>query len=395
MNTVAIIAEYNPMHNGHILNIEKAKEYSMADNCLVIMSGSFTQQGNVACINKFKRAKCAIQNGADMVIELPTIFAISSAEDFAKGAITILNDMNIVTHLAFGAETDNLNLLTHIANTYLEFEDEILNKIKKIQNKGISHAKASDLVLKEYLNEEEMLENKKPNNILAIEYLKSLIRLKSKIKPILVKRELSSHNSYKTPLNSKYASSTAIRNVLSSNEFCFEEKMNILEKVLPQNTLNMLNTFNTNDKFFEILKYEILKLNKDGLKNILDVNEGLENKLYNEISNSNTYEEFIFNVKSKRYTLSRIKRICIYIILKITKEKKQVLKDVEYVRVLKIKKNKKVILSMLNKNSQIPVITKVMDCSCDDILKESLSLDILANNLVGNINEDFTNNIIS
>lgn len=394
MDTVAIIAEYNPMHNGHILNIEKAKEYSKADNCLVIMSGSFTQQGNVACIDKFERAKCAIENGADIVVELPVIYAVSSAEDFATGAVTILNEMNIITHLAFGAETNNLNLLINIAKTYVNFEDEILFKIKQIQNAGINHAKACNLVLKDYLNEDEIIEIQKPNNILAIEYLKALIRSKSQIKPILVKREVSSHNSLEMSLNSKYASSTAIRNILSSKEFCFEEKLNILKEFVPQNTLNLLTKFNTNHSLFDVLKYEILKLNKDGLKCILDVNEGLENKLYNEISNSNSYEEFIFNVKSKRYTLSRIKRICIYIILGITKEKKQTLKHVKYARILKIKKSKTNILSMLNKTSKIPVITKVIDNLSDDVLKESLALDILANNLIGNINKDYTNNII-
>ena len=130
MNVVGIIAEYNPMHNGHIYNIQKAKELSNADYAVIIMSGSFTEQGNISVINKFDKATIAIENGADMVIELPTIFAISSAENFANGAVNILNSLGIITHLAFGAECDNIIALEEIANTYLNHKQEIINKIK-------------------------------------------------------------------------------------------------------------------------------------------------------------------------------------------------------------------------------------------------------------------------
>ena len=115
MNVVGIIAEYNPMHNGHIYNIKRARELANADYVIVIMSGSFTEQGNIACINKFDRAAIAIENGADMVIELPSVYATSSAENFAFGAVNILNSLGIVTHLAFGAETNDLNSLQEIA----------------------------------------------------------------------------------------------------------------------------------------------------------------------------------------------------------------------------------------------------------------------------------------
>lgn len=397
MNIVAIIAEYNPMHNGHILNIQKAKELSLADYALSVMSGSFTELGNVACFNKFMRSKCALENGLDMVIELPQIYALSSAEDFATGAINILNNTGIVTHLAFGAETDNLDLLLNIAKIHIKNKDEILEKVKEISNSGTSFASALDFVIKEYLTDEEYKEFSKPNNILAIEYLKALIRSKSKIKPVLIKRELSFHNDQKLCLNSKFASSTAIREVLSLEELSLNEKIDILKNSVPDNTLNLIKnySYNTNENLFNILKYEVLKLGKSGLKDILDVCEGLENKLYNEIANSTSYNEYIFNVKSKRYTLARIKRICAYIILGITKEKKERLKNTRYVRILKISKEKKDLLSYLNANSKIPVISKFTDyiTNSKDIC-ESIELDVLANNIAFNFNEDYTNNII-
>ena len=397
MNIVAIIAEYNPMHNGHILNIQKAKELSHADYALSIMSGSFTELGNVACFNKFMRAKCAIENGLDMVIELPQIYALSSAEDFATGAVNILNNTGIVTHLAFGAETDNLDLLLNIAKTSIRKKDEILKKIKEISNSGTSFALSLDTIMKSYLTDEEYEEFSKPNNILAIEYLKALVRSKSKIKPVLIKREYSFHNDKKLSLNAKFASSTAIREILSSKKSDLNEKLEIFKNSVPDNTLNLIKNYNynTNENLFNILKYEILKLGKNGLKDILDVCEGLENKLYNEIANSTSYNEYIFNVKSKRYTLARIKRICAYVILSITKEKKERLKNTMYVRILKISKDKKDLLSYLNANSKIPVISKFTDyiTNSKDIC-ESIELDVLANNIAFNFNEDYTNNII-
>lgn len=397
MNIVAIIAEYNPMHNGHILNIKKAKELSQADYTLSIMSGSFTELGNIACFNKFMRANCCIENGIDMVLELPQIYALSSASDFATGAVNILNSTGIVTHLAFGAETDNLDLLLNIAKISIEKKDEILQKIKKISITGTSFALSLDTVMKSYLTCEEYEEFSKPNNILAIEYLKSLICSKSKIKPVLIKREHSSHNDKNVALNAKFASSTAIREVLCSKDFDLNEKLEILQNSVPDNTLNLIKNYpiNTNEMLFNVLKYEIIKLGTNGLKEILDVTEGLENKLYSEIANSTSYNEYIFNVKSKRYTLARIKRICAYILLGITKEKKEKLKNVEYARILKISKDSTYLLSLLNEKTNIPVISKIANYTdYSNEIAESITLDILANNMFFNFNEDYTNNII-
>ena len=152
MNIVGIVAEYNPMHNGHIYHIKKAKELSNADYVIVIISGSFTQQGNVAVLDKFTRAKLAIENGADLVIELPTIYATSSAENFAKGAITILNSLNCVTHLAFGAETDDLDSLEEIAKICINEDKKILACTKEHLKQGITSALAKDYALKEILS---------------------------------------------------------------------------------------------------------------------------------------------------------------------------------------------------------------------------------------------------
>ena len=397
MNIVGIIAEYNPMHNGHIYHIKKAKELANADFCIVIMSGSFTEQGNVAVLDKFTRAKIAIENGADLVIELPTIYATSSAEDFAKGAVNILNDLGCITHLAFGAEADDLDALKVIAKTCIDNEKQIISTTKEYLKQGITSAKARDNALKDFLSSKcyEMIN--KPNNILGIEYLKVLYALKSQIKPVLVERLNSSHNELKILNNSKYTSSTAIRQTLSNSLVTLEDKLQKISSFIPQNILTELskNTFKTNEKVWEILRYEILKLGKEGLKNIAEVTEGLENRLYDTTLISNSYFEYISNVKSKRFTLSRIKRICTYIILGITKDLKDTLKDVNYCRALKVKKTSLELLSLISNNATNTIITKLSDNIQDKNITKSIELDILANNISHNISEDYTNNIIS
>lgn len=394
MNVVGIIAEYNPMHNGHVYNIKKAKELSGADYVIVIMSGSFTEQGNISVINKFDKAKIAIANGADMVIELPTIYAISSAESFAFGAVSILNSLGVITHLAFGAESENICNLNEIANTYLCNKDEIVAKTKAYSKQGLNSGKSYTKSLNEYITVSE--DTTLPNNILAIEYLKALIALKSQIKPVLVHRLNSSHNDKEMSNTSEFASSTSIRRVLSDTTLTLNEKLDKISSSVPENTREYLknNKFNLNEDLWNNLKYEIIKLNVEGLKEIQEVTEGLENKLYKQALTCNSYEQYIFSIKSKRYTLSKIKRICVYILLGITKEKYAKLKDVNYARILKVKKTCPELLSQICSKANTTVITKVTDDmlkSLDKNIQESIKLDILANNLYNSNNMDYMN----
>lgn len=398
MNVVGIIAEYNPMHNGHVYNIEKARELTNADYVVIIMSGSFTEQGNIAVINKFDRARIAIENGADMVIELPTIYATSSAENFAYGAVNILNSLGIITHIAFGAESENIHDLQEIANIYINNKNKIILKTKEYSSLGINSGESYSKALSEYINSPTDCYTL-PNNILAIEYLKALYSLKSQIKPVLVHRLQSSHNDKEMPNSSEYASSTSIRNVLSNNSLNFQEVIDQIKSVTPKNTCDFLrdNKFYTNENLWDNLKYEILKLNTIGLKNIHEVTEGLENKLYKQALICNDYEQFIFSVKSKRYTLSKIKRICIYILLGVTKDVYNNLKDVNYARLLKVKGSSLELLSELTSKSKTTVITKITDSSLnslDNKIAQSIKLDILAHNLFYSNNMDYNNKII-
>lgn len=392
MNIVGIIAEYNPMHNGHIYHIKKARELTNADYTIVIMSGSFTEQGNIATLDKFTRAKIAVECGADLVLELPTVYSTSSAENFAKGAVNILNSLGCVTHLAFGAETEDITNLKKIAEAKISYENEILEKKKQYLKDGITAANAEYLATMDFVAFDLKNILEEPNNLLGVEYLKALIASHSQIKPVLIQRLKTNHRDDKIEENGVLASSTAIREALLNNT----EDISLS---VPENTYIAIKKgkYKLNKNLWELLRFSILKLGKEGLKNIQDVSEGLENKLYDELLNSSSYDEFIHNVKSKRFTLSRIKRICIYILLEITKEKYARLSNTYYARVLKVRKNSSNLLSLISKNSSITYVPKVTDDMLEFLdveVKENIYLDILANNIAHNMNEDYTNTIV-
>ncbi len=391
MNIVGIIAEYNPMHNGHIYHIQKARELTNADYVIVLMSGSFTEQGNIATLDKFTRAKIAVECGADLVLELPTVYATSSAENFARGAVNILNSLGCVTHIAFGTETQDIENIIKIASAKVKYEKEILEKKKQYLKDGITYANAEYLATMDFVDFDLKNVLEESNNLLGVEYIKALISSRSQIKPVLVHRDKSSHKDNKISKTSNYASSTAIREALDNT-------LKEISSSVPENTFLALekNGYKLNKNIWELLKFSILKLGKDGLKNIQDVSEGLENKLYDELLSSSSYNEYILNVKSKRYTLSRIKRICTYILLGITKEKYINLCNVNYARILKVKESSSNLLSLIS-NSKVTYIPKVTDEIIGTLKnneKESIYLDILANNIAHNMNEDYTNSIV-
>ena len=394
MKVLGIIAEYNPMHTGHIYHISKAKEITGCDTVIVIMSGSFTQQGNIAIINKFERAKQAIQNGVDLVLEIPSAFASSDAGNFAYKSVSILNDLN-VDAICFGAETDNIERLKLISETLIYKDKEIWIEIKNELKKGISFAKARNNSLNKFLNEDDINIILSPNNILALEYLKTLKILNSNIIPFAIHRE-SNFNSH--ILENCYTSSTSIRKALENK--C---NLNDIQKYIPENVSKYLknNKIIFNNDFFEILKYKIISMNENDLKEINGVSEGIENKLKKEICNSYSYDEFLFKIKSKRYELSRIKRILVNILLNKYKDDFNLLKEnnSNYAHILAFNHDKKDLLSHISNTSNIPVISSLNNKTLSYLNKYqklSLDIDIYASNIYSmlinqKINKDYTN----
>lgn len=400
MKIVGIIAEYNPMHNGHLYHINKAKEITNSDYCIVVMSGSFTQAGNIAIYDKFSRAKIAVKNGADLVIELPTIYATSSAEHFAFGGINLLNKLNIVDSICFGSECDNINLLNAVSDIFIQKDSQIWKKINENLKNGISFADARAKALKKYLSEEQICILSQPNNILGLEYLKNLKLLNSKIEPYTVKRESSDFNEILLNDNdNNFTSATSIRKCIKEN------KIEILKKYVPTETYNLITTKKTcfNDDLYNVLKYKIISSNVTDLQNIAEVTEGLEYKIIKEINNSSNYEEFTKNIKSKRYQLSKIKRMLINILLNITKDDFEYAKEnkIAYAHILSCSDKGKGLLSKISQNSDIDLITSLNEKVLSNVSKNTrkyLNYDILASNIHSvitntNIQKDYTNRL--
>ena len=385
MKVVGIIAEFNPMHTGHKYLIEEAKKITNADVAICIMSGNFTQAGNVALINKFKRAKTAIDNGFDVVIELPVIYATASAQFFAKGAIEILDSLNCIDYLAFGSETANIEELSIIAKTLLINEEEIWKRTSEYFKDGISFAKAHEQAISTYLTNKQLSTSILSNNILGIEYIINLLKLNSNIKPIAIKRVEEKN----------IASATKIRELIQDKKIEDANKYTL-------NDLTQIDNLLTNDTILELSKYNIISKDLDYLSSINEVTEGIENVLVKRVSTNTTYLDFVQEIKSKRYQLSKIKRILINLLLNITKDNFKNLSNAHYAHIISINKDKKKeVLSMISSNADIPIITSINDNvinNLDNVDKESLKLDIKANNIYSilsneEINKDYTNRI--
>ncbi|MDD2627612.1 MAG: nucleotidyltransferase [Clostridia bacterium] len=399
MKIAGIITEYNPFHNGHKYQIEEARKQTGADYIIVIMSGSFTQQGNIGMIDKFTRAQIAVDCGADLVIELPTIYATASAEVFSRGAVRVLNDLNSIDYLVFGSECANIEILTKIADVSIQNKKEIDKELIAYLSKGISYAEARSLAFRKFLNDEEYRELSKPNNILGIEYLKSLKQLNSNIKPHVIKRIGAEHNDKNLNNSTLFSSATSIRDSL----FVGFENFKEASKFMPEETNGQLlkaKHLTFNEDMYPLLRIKILELGLKEISKIYDVSEGLEYRIFESIIKSSSYTDLIFRIKSKRYPLSRIKRILVHILLGITKEDFDFLNNVSYIRVLKVK-YKNVLLSILSKNSSVAIITKLDEKelnSLDDKIIASLGFDFLATNIRqiisnANLNIDKTNKL--
>lgn len=356
---IGIIAEYNPFHNGHLYQIQKAKELTGADTVIAVMSGNFTQRGETSLINKFEKAKMALQNEVDMVIELPTIYSISSAENFALGGVKILNEIGNIDYLVFGIEEENLEKLQAIADVLVNEDNEFKRNIKEELNKGNSYPKAREIALKKVLLSENV-ENimQKPNNILAIEYLKALKTTNSKIKPIAIKRKNTMHNDEN--INENYASGTYIRKLFIENNF------NEIRKVVPKYTYERLLELKNQgayvssiNDFSDIVIYKIRTMTKEEISQIADVNEGLENIIKLASTTCKTIDEIVEKVITKRYTKTRISRILTYILLDITKSEIEQSKNANpYIRVLGINKKFEGILKTINNDKLITSLKK-------------------------------------
>jgi predicted nucleotidyltransferase len=381
MKISAIISEYNPIHKGHVHHINRTKELADSDAIICIMSGNYVQRGIPAIIDKWNRTKAALECGADLILELPVVYSLSSAEFFAQGAVSLLNSLGVIDSISFGSEIGDINFIMKIANVLLKEPCELKNKLKLNLDKGYAYPKARSLALINYFTEVEGISNNNlseslnsSNNILGIEYCKSLLRLKSSIKPYTIKREGSTYND--KDLNSIFSSATSIRKYIKDNKSIDE-----LREHMPDKSYELLKGLkNANYPFvFESLMLPFIKYkyfnHKESLISLPDVSEGLHNRVYEGLLNENSYEDLIGKIKSKRYTYTRISRILCQYFVGFDNYPTDELRSQPspYCRILGFNKEGMKALKHIKKNSSIPVYTKL-----PRNINSTMKLDIMA-----------------
>lgn len=404
---LGVVAEYNPFHNGHLYHLEKTKEKTGAKFVVCVMSGNFVQRGNTSIVDKWTKAEMALAGGVDLVIELPAVYSVSSAESFAQGAIKILENLGIVDTISFGTETDDFAALNNIATILTEEPKEFSNMLKEELKQGVSYPKAREQALIKYLNDDVRYKNilNNPNNILGVEYLKALKQLKSKISPVAIKREKVYYND--NTIVDDFASATAIRNMVMNKEFAG------LIKVVPRVTYEtLLKEYEVGNVVYDIQRYEkeifytLRRMSLSEIAELPDVSEGLENTIKNAANFCNNIKDFVNMVKTKRYTQTRIQRILVFALLGITKKDVQMAKKVvPYARVLGFNEKGKMLLSGIAQNNpKMEVITSVkkfMDSNTNKTYKRMLDIDIFATDVYtlgyrydSMANLDYTKNMV-
>ena len=382
---LGIVSEYNPFHNGHLHHLEVSKQITKTDFSVVVMSGNFVQRGDTSLINKWVKTEMALKAGVDLVIELPTVYALSSAENFADGAVKILNSLGVVDYISFGSEIGEIAPLNDIANILYKEPKEFSSLITTQLKSGLSYPRAREIALSQFFGTSkkysEILNN--PNNILGVEYLKALKRRRSHIRPLTIKRDYSDYNS--TKVKNGIASATAIRTMI-------ENKKNV-HYVVPYETYELLDEEINNGRvipnlsvFEKEIIYTLRKMTLSEIANLPDVSEGLENKIKVAANNCNNLRDLIANIKSKRYTQSRIQRILLYALLNISEKDINASKRVTpYIRVLGFNKpGKRIISAIAAANPKLKIIVSVkkfMENSNDNTLRNMISKDILATNI--------------
>jgi len=354
MTTMAVICEYNPFHNGHKYQLTEHKKELGADSVICLMSGSFVQRGAPAVYDKWTRAKDAVENGADLVFELPVVYSAQSAQRFAYGAVKLLDKLGVVDYLSFGSECGNINAL--IATADIIHSDDFKALLEEKLKTGISYPSARTEVLKENFPEVDKSLVDSPNNILALEYISALKEINSKILPKTIKRNLD------------FASATSIRDKMDKGES--------VDALIPTQTRK------TYDKkaYDNLVLYHFRKERLKALQKTCDMSEGLENKFKKASQISISCDELAEAVKSKRYTRTRINRICANSLLGIEDFHTEF--EPQYARVLAFNERGQEILAKMKKASQIPVITKVADAKPDtNEFKIMLEKDLLATDI--------------
>lgn len=377
MKIVGLITEYNPFHNGHKYHIEEALRITHSDAAIVVMSGDFVQRGTPAIMPKHLRARMALTCGAALVLELPVYYATGSAEYFAMGAVSILNALNCVDSICFGSECGDIDKLQELA-AILSDEPVLYQSIlQSYLRQGIAFPSAREQAIADYTNDPELASIlSSPNNILAIEYLKAMIRLNSKMSAYTITREGAGYHD--DTVRSKLSSASAIRKALLSNQ-----TLETLSEQLPSSVLCIMDEAYatrypvTENDFSVLLKYRLLGETKESLCEYQDVTPDLANRIINRRNDFLSWTQFCELLKTKELTYARISRVLLHILLNMKKSYSPKL----YGRILGFRRDKSEILKTIKNESKIPLISKLNK-------EDYLELDTYASDLYESVVTD-------
>ena len=350
MRVCAVIAEYDPFHNGHMHHLRQSRALTGADFVLCILSGAFTQRGMPSLVPIRERTKMALEGGADAVISLPVSFSCASAERFAKGAIRILDSLGVADFLAFGCETPDLELLQRAAHDAQNEPDEQKRLLNQALSRGISYpaAMAGALTKSAHLPDDFL---QGANNMLAMSYLRVLKQLNSPIAPVPIRR-LGAHNQQNAD---GFQSASFIRKQIESGVSSSEWDVppfsrDILETALQKGALCFPNCLS------QALLYRLNQLSDEDLRQYPDVSEGIEHRILQAAKKAKSTGELLMSVKTKRFSYARLSRICAYALLDLKKEGLE--EYPAYTQLLGFRQDARMLLRKIHENSAIPVIAK-------------------------------------
>ena len=385
MSVTGIIAEYNPFHNGHLYQINEVKKLG-AEYIIVVMSGDFVQRGSPSIADKYIRTKMALQNGADLVLELPVLYATGSAQYFARGAISILDKLNVVNNLCFGCEASNTNLLLDAAKFLSKESPQYKKELQDNLKLGYSFPKSRELVITNLLGNEISSVLSSPNNILALEYCLAIIERNSNMIPLPLKRKGNQYHESNLTASS-FPSATAIRNKLENASFPEE-----IKDYVPENVYDILQTLYKKNfpiiqnDFSSILKYKLLLEEANGFQTFVDITSSLSDKIRKNINQFRYFDQFCECLKSKDITYTRINRCLTHILLHITEETLNFYKGkdyTDYARILGFRQSALPLLSMIKENSNFLLLSKLADGkkNISDEFYSLLDYDILSSHI--------------
>lgn len=337
MQRIGLIAEYNPIHNGHIYQIKEIKRLYPDSIIILITNSYFTQRGDISIINKWDKTKIVLDNNIDLVIELPFPYATQSADIFAKGALKILNFLQIDT-LIFGSESNDINKLKKLASTQLN-NKKYDEKVKTYLNQGINYPTAMSNSLKDILG----YTTSSPNDLLGISYIKEIIINNYKINTVSIKRTIDYHSKI---ASKKIASATLIRTLI-------REKKDITNYIPKYQTDYFYQNLSL-ESYFPYIKYKIITSKNLAIYKTVD--EGIENRINKVINSVNSWKELVEKIKNKRYTYNKINRMLIHILTNFTKDESSNL-NIDYIRVLGFSQKGRLYLNQIKKDLKVPLIT--------------------------------------